>query len=189
MLDLAAIKARAAARLADSAAPAAEVANPANRLMVAAKLETLKHGDNQHTTGDANLHVLNRADAAAAAGPISQLATLASSDDTDRSADAWCWPHSDAMNTAELARMAARLRQFSRRGINEALADRLADCLVKLDRDASGLRVCAECSRLTGADGQGWRCNAHRAAGVARDLPADLVTTPQRCPAFKESRL
>ena len=27
------------------------------RGMVAAKLETLKHGDNQHKTGDANLHV------------------------------------------------------------------------------------------------------------------------------------
>lgn len=34
------------------------------RGMVAAKLETLKHGDNQHTAGDANLHVLTRSDAA-----------------------------------------------------------------------------------------------------------------------------
>ena len=33
--------------------------------MVADKLATLKHGDNQHTAGDANLHVLTRADAAA----------------------------------------------------------------------------------------------------------------------------
>jgi N6-adenosine-specific RNA methylase IME4 len=33
------------------------------RSMVAAKLETMKHGDNQHTQGDANLHVL-RVDAA-----------------------------------------------------------------------------------------------------------------------------
>ena len=32
--------------------------------MVAHKLVTLKHGDNQHTAGDANLHVLTRADAA-----------------------------------------------------------------------------------------------------------------------------
>jgi hypothetical protein len=34
------------------------------RAMVAAKLETLRHGVNQHTAGDANLHVLTRADAA-----------------------------------------------------------------------------------------------------------------------------
>ena len=33
------------------------------RGMIASKLETMKHGDNQHTRGDANLHVL-RADAA-----------------------------------------------------------------------------------------------------------------------------
>jgi len=38
--------------------------NESQRGMVAAKLETLKHGDNQHTTGDANLHVLTRSDAA-----------------------------------------------------------------------------------------------------------------------------
>ena len=37
--------------------------NESQRGMVAAKLETLKHGDNQHTTGDANLHVLTRSDA------------------------------------------------------------------------------------------------------------------------------
>lgn len=160
MLDLAAIKARAAARLADSAAPAAEVANPANRLMVA--------------------------DASKA---ISQLATLASSDDTDRSADAWCWPHSEAMNTTELARMVARLRQFARRGMDEAQADRLADRLMLLDRSASGLQVCAECAWLAGANGQGWRCNGNRAAGLARDLPANMVTAPQHCPAFKASML
>ena len=33
------------------------------RALVAARVETLKHGDNQHTRGDANLHVL-RSDAA-----------------------------------------------------------------------------------------------------------------------------
>ena len=37
---------------------------PRQRGVVAAKLETLRHGDNQHKTGDANLHVLTRADAA-----------------------------------------------------------------------------------------------------------------------------
>ena len=163
MLDLAAIKGRAALRLATMPAPtmqAAELANPAKWLPVSG-----------------------------APTPVSQLATLASNDEARQHSDAWCWPHSDAMNTAELARMAARLRQFSRRGIDEAQAERLADRLVKLDREESGLRICAECFRLSGADGQGWRCNDHRAAGVARDLPAGLATTPQRCPAFKESTL
>ena len=93
------------------------------------------------------------------------------------------------MNTAELARMVARLRQFARRGINEAQAGRLADRLMLLDRASSGLQVCAECSWLAGADGQGWRCNGNRAAGLARDLLADMVTTPQHCPAFKAPTL
>jgi ParB-like nuclease domain len=34
------------------------------RSIIASKLETMKHGDNQHTGGDANLHVLKREDAA-----------------------------------------------------------------------------------------------------------------------------
>lgn len=37
--------------------------NESQRAMVAVKLETMRHGDNQHTKGDANLHVL-REDAA-----------------------------------------------------------------------------------------------------------------------------
>lgn len=37
--------------------------NESQRAMVAVKLETMKHGDNQHSKGDANWHVL-REDAA-----------------------------------------------------------------------------------------------------------------------------
>lgn len=149
MLNLTAIKARAAARLAESAAPAAEAANPANRLMVAD-----------------------------APDAVSQLATLASSDDTDRRADAWCWPHSEAMNTAELARMAARLRQFARRGIADAEADRMADRLMLLERQGSALRACLACCRLAGGAADGWRCLVGLSARVDRLHPCDAFTGP-----------
>ena len=157
MIDLGAIKARAAARLAAAALPApfAEGANPANRLTPPS--------------------------------PISQLATLASNGVAG--ADACCWPHSDGMNGAELLRMSIRLRLFARRGMEEAGAERLADQLMRLDRDRSGLIACVACSRLSGGAAQGWRCNGYRAARTARELPADLVATPQRCPGFKASTI
>lgn len=139
MLDLVAIKARAAARLADGAAPATKMANPANWLIEAE-----------------------------APKPISQLAALASNDNQPCSADAWCWPHSDAMNTAELDRMAARLRLFERRGIAEAEADRMADRLMLLERQGSALRACLACYRLTGCAAEGWQCALGRVAAVDR---------------------
>ena len=157
VIDLGAIKARAAARLAAAALPApfAEGANPANWLTPPP--------------------------------PISQLATLANNGATD--ADACCWPHSDGMNGAELLRMSIRLRLFARRGMEEAGAERLADQLMRLDRDRSGLIACVACSRLSGGAAQGWRCNGYRAAGIARELLDDLVATPQRCPGFKASTI
>ena len=110
MLDLATIKARAVVRLAAATAPgarAAAAAKPANPTI--------------------------RALVAEAPGPIGQLATLAklaSNNATSRLAeqgrrpdpDRWCWPHSDAMNTVELATMTARLRKFERRGFAYAQA-------------------------------------------------------------------
>lgn len=68
--------------------------------------------------------------------------------------DRWCWPHSDAMNTAEIAR-------FIGRGIAEAEAERLADELLLADRRPSSssaapvpparpaARSCAACTHLT----------------------------------------
>lgn len=99
--------------------------------------------------------------------------------------DSWCWPHSQAMNGTELAAMSARIERYSRRGIEEAQAERLADLVKDCERQANGLRLCLDCRLLVGNVAQPWRCLSHRAAGVARDLPGDFVRTPQRCSAYK----
>ena len=160
MIDLDRIKSRAAARLANTPPPTPSVANPASWLI-----------------------------SGAAQVPISQLATLASNDESQPDPDRYCWPHSDAMNSAELDGFTARVRLFSRRGISEPNAQRLADHMVPRDRAQDRRRMCIECARLSSSSGQGWRCADHHAAGLHRDLPADLVLTHQICPAFKESRL
>ena len=97
--------------------------------------------------------------------------------------DRWCWPHSGAMNGAELAVMSVRIERYSRRGIEEAHAERLADLMKDCDRQSCGLRLCLDCTQLVG-NGP-WRCLSHRTSGVARDLPGEFVCTPQRCPVFK----
>lgn len=153
MIDVATIKARAAARLAAGSPPTLEMANPAKWLTPS--------------------------------GTISQFATLASNDATALGPDAYCWPHSDALNTFELERMAARLRLFTRRGIADEVAERLADSLAIRDRQRDPSRVCIECSQLSGSVLQGWRCENHRLAAICRNPANDFVTIFQRCPAFK----
>lgn len=74
----------------------------------------------------------------------------------DVDADRCCWPHSDAMNTTELMTFTARLEWFSRRGLDEARADQLADMLTIRDRQRDEQRVCLECSQL----GDAGRCLA-----------------------------
>ena len=100
--------------------------------------------------------------------------------------DRWCWPQSEAMNTAEIDRFRCRVVSFIRRGIGEAQGELVADLLVIRDRHHDGLHLCLECSRLSGFADQAWRCANHRAAGVSRDLAADLVSMPQRCQGFAE---
>jgi len=91
------------------------------------------------------------------------------------------------MNGDELTACQARIERYSRRGIEEAQAERLADLMKDCDRQANGLRLCLDCTRLMG--NQPWRCLSHRAAGVPRDLPGDFVRTPQRCLAFRTGAL
>ena len=88
------------------------------------------------------------------------LSLLASPPDPDR----WCWPHSDAMNGAELEQFAKRAQQFTRRGISPDAAEAMADRLVIRDREQDDRRTCLECA-------------AYR---PGRDLAALL----QRCPGF-----
>lgn len=103
--------------------------------------------------------------------------------------DRWCYPHSTAMNTAEIETFTARLSRFTDKGLSIADGEALADKLVTRDRESDDRRVCLECVHLT-ATGS-WRCGNWRRAGVAikaRDaqLPTDFVNLLQRCDGFKE---
>lgn len=103
--------------------------------------------------------------------------------------DAHCWPHSRAMNGAEIDLFTARLHRFNDKGLTIADGESLADKLVVRDREADDRRFCMECRHLSGVGQTSWRCGNWQAAGVAvrsRDslLPADLVLQLQRCHGF-----
>jgi hypothetical protein len=103
--------------------------------------------------------------------------------------DRWCWPHSSAMNGVEIDTFAARLHQFTDKGLARNDGETLADKLVLRDRDQDDRRVCLECKHFAGHGAGSWRCGNWQAASVAirsRDaqLPADLVMQLQRCDGF-----
>ena len=64
---------------------------------------------------------------------------------SDQTADAHCWPHSDAMNTAEINRMALRIGMFQRRGLQLLQAEAFSDRCLLRDRDMDDRRACVEC--------------------------------------------
>ena len=106
--------------------------------------------------------------------------------------DRWCWPHTEAMNSAEINTFKARLARFTDKGLSLDDADASADKLVLRDRDLDDRRLCLECIYLSGCDRRGWDCKNWQRAGVAsrvRDaqLPAALVYQLQRCDGFKEA--
>ena len=103
--------------------------------------------------------------------------------------DRWCWPHSQAMNTAEIDTFMARLTRFTDKGLALDAAEALADRLVARDREADDRRLCLECAHLAGHAGV-WGCRNWQQAAIAsriRDaqLPAALAIQPQRCDGFK----
>ena len=100
--------------------------------------------------------------------------------------DAHCWPHSNAMNGAEIDLFTARLHRFTNKGLTVTEGEALADKLVMRDREADDRRFCLECRHLSGYGQSSWRCGNWQVAGIAirsRDaqLPADLVLQLQRC--------
>ena len=110
-----------------------------------------------------------------------QADALALTDDPDRHS----WPHTTAMNTAEIDALTARVHLFTRRGIGGTESEGLADGLVIRDRDGDDRRLCLECQHLRGG-GRSWACNQWRAAGHgAAGIPADMVMLLQRCDGFK----
>lgn len=98
--------------------------------------------------------------------------------------DRHCWPHTTAMNTAEIDTFTARVLLFTRHGRDTTEAEKLADKLVARDRDGDDRRVCLECRNLRRSGGL-WRCGQpHRAGWAGADLPGDLVNLLQRCDGF-----
>jgi hypothetical protein len=111
--------------------------------------------------------------------------SIAVTEDPER----WCWPHSSAMNGAEIDTFAARLHQFTDKGLARNEGEALADKLVVRDREQDDRRVCLECQHFAGHGAESWRCGNWQPAGIAlrpRDahLPADLVVQLQRCDGF-----
>lgn len=103
--------------------------------------------------------------------------------------DAWCWPHSSAMNGAEIDTFLARVKEFIEQGLSQDDAEHLADKLVIRDREGGSRRSCLECAHLRQVGG--WRCGNWKQAGVAsraRDaqLPGALVQLLQHCPGFTD---
>lgn len=98
--------------------------------------------------------------------------------------DRHCWPHTEAMNTAEIDTFNGRLHLFTRHGLDFTKAETLADSLIKRDRDGDDRRLCLECRHLQHGIGL-WGCNHWRRAGLAvSGVPAEVVTLLQRCEGF-----
>lgn len=102
--------------------------------------------------------------------------------------DRWCWPHGDAMNTAEIDTFTARLARFTDKGLTLADAEALADGMVQRDREMDDRHLCLECVHLRGGAGH-WRCGNAVLGGIAlhaadAQLPSGLTHQPQRCAGF-----
>lgn len=93
--------------------------------------------------------------------------------------------HAEPWDDAACARFVARVALFLRRGLDATDADDLAERLHLRDVQGDDRRLCLECRHLSGRAGE-WRCNNHRQAGVARELPATLTLKLQRCPGIPE---
>lgn len=93
--------------------------------------------------------------------------------------------HAEPWDEAAIAKFAQRVVLLLRRGVDAADADDLAERMHLRDLQADDRRLCVECRHLAGHASSAWRCGNHASAGAGRDLPADLVLQPQRCPGFR----
>lgn len=101
--------------------------------------------------------------------------------------DSYCWPHSTAMNAAEIELFGKRKQLFLAKGLDEDAADALADKLVGRDRDRDDRRVCLECSNLKGFSRL--RCSNWRVADLCisednTSVGMDFAALLQRCDGF-----
>lgn len=108
--------------------------------------------------------------------------------------DRWSWPHSSALNSAEIDLFHYRLKKFKDKGLNRDAAEMLVDRLVIRDRGSDHRRLCLECRHLTGYGPPGWQCGNWQAAGTAINarnagpIPSDLVCQLQQCSGFGHIR-
>lgn len=96
--------------------------------------------------------------------------------------------HREPWSPADIARFIARVAVVRRRGISERDAEDVAERLHLLDVQAQGMVLCLGCRHLNGTSETGWRCGNHRAAAMPRELAAEVVTLPQRCPGFASTK-
>lgn len=120
---------------------------------------------------------------AVATSTVAENIVAASVLDVDR----YCWPRSQAMNTQEIIQFLSRMEAFCAKGLDEAVAEQLADHLVGRDRDQDDRRVCFECNHLKGYTLL--RCDNWKAAGIASTsegafVSKDFATLLQRCDGF-----
>jgi hypothetical protein len=83
------------------------------------------------------------------------------------------------MNGAEIDQMLARMSVFTRRGLQDEDAARLADKLVIRDREGDERHACLECAHLRGRS-----CVRPAAAGMIANVE-QIVLLLQRCPSFQ----
>ena len=95
--------------------------------------------------------------------------------------DRYCWPHSTAMNMAEIDRFLARVEFFSGKGVGLDAAETLADAMVFRDRDADDRRSCIECQHFSP---RRKTCGNTRSSGVGPEV-GDMAVKLQRCPGFQ----
>ena len=77
---------------------------------------------------------LKKTDASPAENLTKPVIATAANDPTP-DPDRWCWPNSEAMNTAEINTFTARVRQFREQGLSESEAEVMADAMLKRDRE------------------------------------------------------
>ena len=161
------------------ASPTSAMTNTLRALIVAHKVEIVAYLS-EAANDPAPISASDRLRAASLALDA-MIAAAGKSADPDH----WCYPHSEAMNTAEIDRFTARLARFTDHGMILLDAEGLADRLVIRDREQDDRAMCLECTHLQRAG----RCANWQHSGVAiraRDafMPAELVRQLQRCEGF-----
>lgn len=94
--------------------------------------------------------------------------------------------HAKAWDDAAVSRFTRRTARLQRQGFSELDAEDLAERLHLRDVQGDDRAPCLECRHLDGTTATGWHCGNHRLADVPRNLPGDLVTLLQRCPALSK---